>query len=59
MCNMSKNWQSGNIVEIPLENDSYTYGVVIDFPIIAFSSLFFFTAFQLSDSCDFASRVNG
>ena len=33
---MTKNWDTGNIVEIDLGNDRLAYGIVIDFPLIAF-----------------------
>jgi len=33
-----KNWEAGNVVEIKLADDSYCYGVVIDFPLIVFGS---------------------
>ena len=38
---MSRNWQIGNVVEIPLENRTYSYGVVVEEPLIAFSNLYF------------------
>ncbi len=38
---MSSYWNNGNVVEIPLENGKYAYGVVVNFPLIAFSNLYF------------------
>ena len=38
---MSRNWKPGNIVEIPLKNGIYAYGVIIEPPLIAFSTLYF------------------